>query len=179
MRSKLYVLVVAAASAILAGCAGSRVHNEGLDAMVSGDYEAAVEKLDQAVKAEPGNATYRLDLKAKREEAVQILVASADRARSKGDFVAAERDFKRVLSIESGNARAIRGLELLQRDRRHVEILAQASKEVEQRRLDEAEARLRMVLAEDPGSAAALALRMNIDSARGPQSVVAAAQDPR
>lgn len=172
MRSKLYVLVAASASVILAGCAGSRVHNEGLDAMVSGDYETAVAKLDQAVKAEPGNATYRLDLKAKREEAVQILVASADRARSKGDFAAAERDYKRVMSIESGNARAIRGLELLQRDRRHVEIIAQASKEVEQRRLDEAEARLRMVLAEDPGSAAALALRMRIDNARGPQSVV-------
>ncbi len=140
--------------------------------MVSGEYEAAVEKLAGAVAAEPGNATYRLDLKAKREEAVQILVAAADRARSKGDLAAAEKDYKRVLAIESGNARALRGLEVLQRDKRHADILAQASKEVEQRRLDEAEARLRMVLAEDPGSAAALALRTKIDSARGPQSVV-------
>ena len=69
------------------------------------------------------------------------------------------------------NERALRGAELVRRVQRHTEIIAQATREFEQGRLDEAEARVRAVLAEDPGMAAAAALRTRIDAARGPRTV--------
>jgi general secretion pathway protein D len=59
----------------------------------------------------------------------------------------------------------------VKRDRRHGEMIAQANREFDQGRLDEAEARIRSVLAEDPGMAGATALRTRIDAARGPRTV--------
>ena len=67
--------------------------------------------------------------------------------------------------------RAQRGLELLGRDRRHGEIMVQALRDFDQGRLDEADARIRTVLAENPGFGAAISLRAKIDTARGPRNV--------
>ena len=156
---------------LLSACASDQFHREGMRAFESGEYESAVQKLSQAVQKEPSNPTYRLDLKSKTEAAVLSLLASADKARSAGKSDEAEALFRRVLAIEPGNARAVRGLETVTRDRRHVESLAQASREIEQGKLDEAEARIRLVLAEDPGSVTALGLRTRIDNQRGPRNV--------
>lgn len=158
--------------ALLAACATDRLHRDGLRAVEAGDYEAGIGKLEEAVRQDPANATFRLDLKGKREEAAQRLVAEADRARAAGKLDEATKGYQRLLDLEKGNGRAQRGLEGVERDRRHAQIIVQATHEVEQGRLDEAEARLRAVLAEDPGSAAAVALRARIETARGPRSVV-------
>lgn len=156
---------------MLGACAADRLHNEGLQSYDAGEYETAMQKLEQAVEESPGNATYRLDLKSKREAAVQALIGTADQARAIGKLDDAVSYYQRALGIEPGNTRAQRGLENVARDRRHAEILAQAAREIEQGKLDEAEARLRLVLAEDPGSKAAVALRAKIDNQRGPRNV--------
>ncbi|MCC6631797.1 MAG: general secretion pathway protein GspD [Gammaproteobacteria bacterium] len=167
MRAK----AVVAALLLLGGCASDRLHRDGLKAFEAGEYETAVARLQEAVKSSPDNATYRLDLKGKTEAAVLALIGAADRARSAGQIQVAESSYRRVLAVEPGNARAQRGLESLARDRRHADSLAQAAREVEQGRLDEAEARLRLILAEDPGSSQAVALRTRIDNQRGPRNV--------
>jgi len=164
-------LTLAAAMLLLVACASDRLHRDGLKAFEAGEYETAVARLQEAVTSSPGNATYRLDLKGKTEAAVLALIGAADRARGAGQLPAAESSYRRALAIEPGNARAQRGLETLARDRRHAESLAQAAREVEQGKFDEAEARLRQVLAEDPGSAQAVALRSRIDNQRGPRNV--------
>lgn len=162
---------VVAALLLLGGCASDRLHRDGLKAFEAGEYETAVARLQEAVKSSPDNATYRLDLKGKTEAAVLALIGAADRARSAGQIQVAESSYRRVLALEPGNARAQRGLESLARDRRHADSLAQAAREVEQGRLDEAEARLRLILAEDPGSSQAVTLRTRIDNQRGPRNV--------
>ncbi|MFO1401003.1 MAG: hypothetical protein U1F30_07295 [Steroidobacteraceae bacterium] len=170
-RRRVTACLVLLVSAALGACATDRLHRDGLRAVEAGDYEAGIAKLEEAVRQDPANAVYRLDLKGKREEAVQRLVAEADRARAAGKPDEAARGYRRLLELEHGNARALRGLEGVERDRRQAQILLQATREVEQGRLDEAEARLRAVLAEDPGSAAAAALRTRIEATRGPRSV--------
>lgn len=155
----------------LVGCATAELHNEGLANVQEGRYEEGLKKLEQAAAESPGNAMYRLDLKAKREEAIRTLIADADRARSIEKFDEAEQIYRRVIGIEAGNDRALRGLELLERDRRHVEIMAQAERDFDQGRMDEADARVRTVLAEDPGFGPANSMRARIDSARGPRNV--------
>ena len=166
-----YARALIGVTVMLHGCATERVHREGLRSFEAGEYEQSVTRLADAVEQDPGNATYRLDLKGKTEAAVLALIAAADRARGGGSYDAADADYRRVLAIEPGNARALRGLELIVRDRRHADSLAQAGREIEQGKLDEAEARLRLILAEDPGSTAAVALRTRIDNQRGPRNV--------
>ena len=164
-------LVVILASVLAVSCAADRIHREGLDAFEHGDYEQSIAKLGEAVKAEPDNLEYRLDLRARRDAAIQELIAAADRARTGGHADAAEAGYRRVLGLEPGNDRARRGLEGVQADRRHAERTASAERLLAAKQFDAAETEVRAVLAEDPGFAAATALAAKIDTARGPVTV--------
>jgi general secretion pathway protein D len=163
--------VVAGTAFLLAACASSRLHNEGLREVEAGQYESGIRKLEQAVKAEPANTTYRLELQGRKEEATQLLVAQADRLRAAANYADAEATYKRVLSISPGNDRAQRGIELVARDQRHAEAVDQAKRELQQGRVEEAETRLGRVLSENPGNSDANALRARIDTDRGPRTV--------
>jgi general secretion pathway protein D len=165
-------MAITAASALLvAGCASSRLHQQGVDAMEQGQYEIALQKLGAAASSDPSNLAYRLDLKSRHEEAVLKLIGEGDRARAAGQADVAEAAYKRVQAIESGNDRARRGLEGVEADRRHAQLIAQAQQELKNNDYEQADARVRSVLAEDPGYAPATALRAKIDASRGPVTV--------
>jgi general secretion pathway protein D len=165
------VTFVLAAAFTLVGCASGRLQREGSKAIDSGNYEEGVAKLEQASRKDPGNLSRKLNLKARREESVQTLIHEGDSARDAGQLNEAQRNYERVLAIESGNSRARASLKQLKADQRHGEAVERAGKEIELGRLDEAEASLRAVLSEDPGSSSASALRAKIDAAREPHSV--------
>ena len=103
---------------VLAGCAAQKVHDAGIDAFNAGNYEAGLDELSQAVKMDPSNLGYRIDVLTRKEAAVRKLLAAADEARANGRPQSAEADYKRVLQIDRDNARAQIGLERLQADRR-------------------------------------------------------------
>ena len=163
---------VALASAILvASCASSRLHQQGLDEFDQGRYESGLQKLEQAVSNDPDNLAYKLDLKGRHDEAVQKLIADGDKARVGGDASAAEMAYKRAFAIESGNSRAARGLQGIEADRRHAQSVAQAGQEFQDGNDAQADARLSGVLAEDPGFKPAADMRAKIAAARGPVAV--------
>jgi general secretion pathway protein D len=165
-------LLVTLISAVLtASCASPRLHQQGLDDFDQGHYEVALQKLDQAAVGDPDNLTYKLDLKRRHDEAVQKLIAEGDRDRAAGQADAAEAAYRRALTIENANDRAHRGIEAVESDRRHAQVVAQAQLDLKGGDADQADARLRGVLAEDPGYAPASALRAKIDAARGPVTV--------
>ncbi len=157
----------------LTGCATtSRLHREGIDAFEQGAYEEAVADLAQAVKRDPSNLEYRLDLQVRREAAVQRLLAAADDARANGSGDAAEKSYRRVLKLEPSNDRAVRGIEGVAADRRHAERTAKAAQLLAAKNLDAADREAHAVLAEDPNFAAAHALLAKIELARGPTAAV-------
>jgi general secretion pathway protein D len=156
---------------LLAGCASARLHDAGMNDVDQGRYEAGIQKLAQAQARDPGNIVFKADLQGRREEAVQKLIKEADQARAAGDAAAAEAAFKRVLTIESGNIRAARGLAGLAADQRHALALKDAQQNLKNGDYDAAEALVRAMLTEDPGYAPATALRAQIDMARGPITV--------
>ena len=164
-------LAVLAAAALIAGCAADRVHREGVSALDRGSYEDGIAKLEQAVKEDPGNLSYRVDLRARKDAAVQQLIAAADGARAGGKPDLAEAGYRRVLVIEPANDRARRGLEGVQADRRHAERTAKAEQLLNAKQLDAADAEVRAVLAEDPGFAPATTLAAKVDQARGPITI--------
>ena len=161
-------LTVLIFSMLLAACAADRLHKEGLDALDRGAYEEGIDKLEQALKAEPSNLSYRLDVRARREAAVQQLIATADAARSAGKADLAESTYRRVLVIEPANDRARKGLEGVTADRRHGERIAKAEQLLASKQYDSAESEVRAVLAEDPGFVPATTLATRIATARGP-----------
>ena len=163
--------VALACSVLLAACASSRLHQQGLDEIDQGRYESGLQKLEQAVASDPRNLAYRLDLKGRHDEVVQKLIADGDKARASGDAAAAEAAYKRVSAIESGNSRAARGLQGIDADRRHAQSVAQAAQDYQDGNDAQADARLGAVLAEDPGFKPAADLRAKIVAARGPVAV--------
>jgi general secretion pathway protein D len=157
---------------LTASCATDRLHREGVSAFERGAYEEAIATLEQAVKRDPSNLELRLDLHVRREAAVQQLLATADLARANGNGDGAATSYRRVLKLEPGNDRALRGIEGVQADRRHAERIASAAQLFATKKLDAAELEVHAVLAEDPSFVAAHAMLTKIDVARGPTAVV-------
>jgi general secretion pathway protein D len=157
--------------ALVVGCAADRLHRDGLTAIERGDYESGVALLNQAVQNNPHNMTFRLDLQARRDAAIQQLIGMADTARGAHQLEVAAQDYKRVLALDPNNDRAKRGLAGLEGDARHGEIVAQARKDFERKDYDAAEAKLRGVRSEDPGYGPAQDLATAINAARGPITV--------
>src|SRR5205823_1489510 len=156
---------------LIAGCAADRLHREGLAAIERGDYEAGVAELNQAVVREPGNMAYRLDFEARRESALQSLIAAGDNARRAGQLDAATALYRRVLAISPSNDRARHGLEGVEGDKRHGGALEAAHKDFDGKDYDAAESKVRAILQEDPGYVPAQELAAAINVARGPVTV--------
>jgi len=156
---------------LLGGCAAERLHRQGLDEIERGNYEAGVGKLNAAVQSEPRNIGFRLDLAAKRELAVQKLIAQGDAARAAAKPDAAAESYRRVLAIDPDNERARHGLNSLEGDARHAAMVAAARRDFERKDYDSAETKLRSVLGEDLGYRPAQELAELITIAKGPATV--------
>jgi general secretion pathway protein D len=163
--------LLAAALMLLAGCAAERLHRDGIAAIDRGDYEAGVADLGQAMARQPDNMAFRLDYQAKRESAVEALVAAGDSARHAGQVDAASALYRRTLNIDPSNDRAHHGLEAIEADKRHAAALEGARKALERRDFDDAETLLHQILTEDAGYAPAQRLATALNEARGPQNI--------
>jgi general secretion pathway protein D len=157
-------------AALLLGCAADRLHHEGLTEVERGNYEAGVSKLAEAVAQDPKNMMYKLDLTARREDSIQKLISAGDALRAAGQYDAAASTYRRVLAIEPGSQRALRGIDGAETDRRHAVMVGEASKDFERKDYDAADAILRNVLNEDSGFSPATALSAKINLARGPMN---------
>jgi general secretion pathway protein D len=158
-------------AALLLGCAANSLHREGLAEVDRGNYESGVAKLTQAVQDDPKNMTYKLDLAARREDAIQKLIATGDALRHGGQLDAAAATYRRVLAIVPADQRALRGLEGVEADRRHAAMVADATKAFDRKDYDAADAILRNVFNEDSGYGPAVELAAKINVARGPTTV--------
>jgi general secretion pathway protein D len=170
-RIYLKALLACTGPLLVAACESSRLHDQGLADVEQGRYEAGVQKLQQASTHAPGNLVYKADLRGRQEEAVQKLIAEADRERAAGNLSAADAAYRRVLAIEAGNDRARRGLAGTAADQRHAQVLKDAQQAFKAGDADRADSLARTVLAEDPGYGPAAVLRAQLDAARGPVTV--------
>jgi general secretion pathway protein D len=156
----------------MASCATDRLHREGVRAYEQGAYEEAIAGLEQAVQKDPSNLELRRDLRVRREAAVLQLLAAGDGARARGNGDGASASYRRVLTLEPKNDRALRGLEGVQADRRHAERTVKAAQFLAAKKLEAAELEVHAVLAEDAAYAPASVLLAKIDLARGPIAAV-------
>jgi len=137
---------------LLAACAAQQTFDEGRAQIESGDYDGGMAKIEEASRLDPGNAKYRQYLVRQREIALQRALAAADAARLREDWSAAEAAYRRMLSIDPRNARALNGVEALKSERRHREWLREAEDALAKGDTAASAGRLREILAENPGN---------------------------
>jgi general secretion pathway protein D len=101
------VLVAAISTAMLVGCAQERIRNETTELLRSGNYEAAIQGLQEGASRYPESATLRAGLNAARSEAITKLVAQASQERLNGKFDQAQATLQRGLQLEPGNSRLL------------------------------------------------------------------------
>ncbi|GAA5175861.1 hypothetical protein GCM10025771_09190 [Niveibacterium umoris] len=165
-RFPRWTAALALSALLLAGCAGQKAFRAGSELAEQKQYEAALEQYRAALAADPNNAEYRLTYLKARDQAVALWLADAERAQAAGRSGEAAPLFMRVLRADENNPRAIRGLRAMERDNRHAQYVAEAQSAFSQGDLEGAQARLRIVLSENPGYPSAIELNGQIEQRR-------------
>ncbi|HZW24344.1 MAG TPA: secretin N-terminal domain-containing protein [Gallionella sp.] len=150
-------------AATVAGCAGQKLHREGLALMEQGRTEEGLVKLEQASKADPENLSYRAIWLRKREQTANRLAAAAGSERVSGNLDTAQAIYERVLKIDPENGRAKLGLEELASDRRHAAMVEEARGLIQKGEAEAARNVLKPVLLENPRHGQAVLLQRQID----------------
>ncbi|MGZ8230639.1 MAG: secretin N-terminal domain-containing protein [Burkholderiales bacterium] len=157
-----------AAVIILAGCAAvsSETFTTGQQLLAQGRIEEGLATVQKAMEEDPRNQEYRSYYFRQRESIANQLLLRADELRLAGEWAGAEAQYRRVLALDAGNGRARAGLERITVDRRHRALLAEAEEAINARNLDEATAKIRTVLTENPGHREGRLLQRALDEQR-------------
>ena len=158
---KLFIMLSAAF--ILSGCAAERTHKEGVDLVNQGHVEAGLDKLQEAVKHDPDNLSFRTDFLQKRDHVIQQLLNDASTARINGHPDEAIAIYQRILKIDTENQRAKAGLKAVAMDGRHTTELQKAQQFLDKHDMEEAQNVIRAILLENPDNSDARAMQRKID----------------
>jgi general secretion pathway protein D len=149
---------------LLVACtSGQYLHDEGLALLDEGKTREGLTKLQEAVKADPENASFRASLARNREQAVNRLLVAGNNERIAGHPDVAQMAYMRVLELDLTNARAKEGIAALEMDKRHAKIIVEARELIKKNDFGAATDALRPVLLENPENGEALALQRRIN----------------
>ena len=140
---------------LLGGCAaGGQVHQEGLRLQNEGNHDAAVARLREALRLEPTNARYRIDLLNEQAALAEGRLRLADDARRTGRLDDAALLYQQARLADPGNERALRALDAVQLDRKNARAIEDGERLLREGGLDAARRVANGVLTGDPASAA-------------------------
>ncbi len=163
MRWKLSKHAAIIMLAVLAGCAGDKLHKEGISQIQDGHVEEGLATLEQAAKNEPQNMEIKKDLMQHRGQYVNRILSAANSERAIGHLEAAEVQYRRVLKLAPDDTTARIGLELLIMDRRHDAILEDTAILIKKGDLDGAKLAIKPVLIENPRNVRVIAMQRQIE----------------
>lgn len=160
---KRHVMLALLAATLLVGCAGQRLHDEGIALLDEGRSEEGLAKLAAASKADPGNFSYRTSLMRNRELIVNRMLANANSELDLEHYDEAQAIYEHALRIDPDSSGAKAGMAALDMNRRHAVIVATASDLYKKGDLDGAQAALKPVLLENPRNGKAVLLQRKIE----------------
>ncbi len=149
MRIARYIAVVMLLATFV-GCASNKAFVEGKRLITEGKLDTGLASLEKAAKEEPDNLEIRAVLARQREAVARRMLFEADNARAAGDLEAAAQGYRRVLEMNPRDERAQAGQEAIDMDRRHVALLKQAGELLDREDHSGAEAKIRLVMQENP-----------------------------
>jgi general secretion pathway protein D len=120
---RIFALAIAVS---LAGCAGHENLRQGQHMIESGNEEQGLERLEEAMKANPNDVEIRNYYLRHRAVAVQRYLQIGDNARAAGALDQAEASYQRALRFDPDNANAKAGLEAVAKDRASRALVAEA-----------------------------------------------------
>ena len=157
--------------ALLSGCAGQQAYRDGRELLAQHQVPAGLQKLQEALQQDPGNAQYRSAYLQARERATSTGLQQAERQAQTGQGELARASFLGVLDIDAQNERANSGLRALERAQRQGKLLADARTAFDAKQYDPARQRLNAILTEQPNHAGARALLREVDEKTAPPVV--------
>ncbi|WP_373987779.1 cohesin domain-containing protein [Duganella sp. BuS-21] len=157
---------------LLSGCEASLKHRDGMIAMERRDYVAAVKQLAEATEMKPGDHEYRKDWLRGRELATGKLLEEANNAVLDQKIPQAERAYRAVLAYDRDNARALAGLEKLERIGRANDEAAQAAEALKRGEIAQANELLARALKNAPSHAGASALKREMESLQAQELLI-------
>lgn len=148
---------------LLTGCTASRHFGEGQRLLVNGQQEKGLNELREALRLEPTNGQYRLELINQQAKYLDFLIAQADVKKSSGALSEAIDGYTYIVRVDPQNEKARRKLTQALTERAATEYTDQAQKLFAAKSLDAAREKLKQALAEDAGYAPAVALQKKLD----------------
>jgi len=128
---------------LLVGCATPPDYREGLDLVAKGELEAGVERLGQALTAQPRNVELRTAFMMARDRWMATEVEQAEREARAGRGDAAAQRLRRLIERQpSGSDRARQALEAVERERQQSLALDEIDAALTRGELDNARNRL-------------------------------------
>lgn len=149
--SKLAMLALVA----LAGCATESSYEKVNRLLADVPPEQGLEKLEQAVKENPRNSTYRAALLRERERVAAVRLREGDAALRIGRLDDAKAAYSQAAAADPEGFRANAGLKEVERARAHARLIEEARDLIKANNAAGAESRLRAVLVENPYQAQA------------------------
>lgn len=171
-------MTVLLAALLLAGCAAQKHYRDAQALLAQGRTEDGLRRLQEAIQSDPREVQYRAAYLQTRERYTQQLNEQADAARGADRWEEATQLYQRVLAFDPNNTRARTGVSNVDRDRRHLILLAEAQRADERADYEVAAARMRQILTENPDHAGARLLQRKLaekTTRPGPPSQLAAA----
>ncbi len=158
---------------LLSGCASDYRYWEAKRLQAEGKHEEAQTRLERLVIDHPTNAEYKIALTNLQERQAARLVADADNFRIVEDFANAAILYNRALKLQPAFPRAKAGLELIERDRNHARLMAEADQAFKKKDYAGTLDALALILLENPNHSKAKLLKRQADSARNREEIVA------
>lgn len=158
---------------VFSGCAGERLHRDGLNLLAEGRYEDAVAKLEAAVKEDPENFHFRAELVNKRADIANRLLGKAASERAAGRYDEAEALYRRLAALDPGNERARDGIAVLEQDQRHAALIGEARELLKKGDSDGAAAKLQPIAVENPVNPDLLVLKRRIEEQQAKEAMAA------
>jgi len=158
------ILTTALLALSLAGCASTGL-NEGRELIAAGQTEAGIARLRTSMAEEPDNIELKAYYHTQRERLTSNLLTQAQQDLDASRFDAAEATLRKALVLHPENPRAGMLLSNLATARQHEQTLQTANQALASHPV-ESEQAARLILAQAPGHAGALALLQQIQAAR-------------
>ena len=150
MNKYLLILALVALAVMAASCATSDRYFEGRARVESGDVAGGLAQIEEEMKKDPGNIEIRNYYDRQKAVAVQRFLTAGDNARAAGQFDQAEASYQQALRFDPQNQRAKEGSENLRKDRASAEKVLQAEAAIKGGDTDEAYAKAKEILRENP-----------------------------
>lgn len=136
----------------LAGCAGTRYHNNGLRLVAEGKPEEGLTMLQTASNIEPRNAEFRIDMLKATSAYAEALVQRANDAVANENIAEARQLYARALRFDPANDQARRRVAVIELDERTARLIAESDRMLREERLDAAREKITTALFENPGN---------------------------